>query len=63
MYWATHLSKAHDGTEMLLNLLHEFAFTHLLHWIEVLSLIEKLEVVHPALQLTQQVLVSCLSMT
>lgn len=63
MYWATHLSKAHDSTEILLNLLDEFAFTHLLPWIEVLSLIGKLEVAYPALQLAQQVLVGSLILT
>jgi hypothetical protein len=58
MHWANHLSKSgsHLATE-LLGLLDKFAFTHLLHWIEVLSLIGKLEVAYPAMNLAQNALV------
>lgn len=58
MYWAIHLGKAEDcNTNELLNMLHKFSFKHLLHWIEVLSLIGKLEVAYPAIKLAQGVLV------
>jgi hypothetical protein len=58
MYWATHLSKAGNGNRhKLLLMLDTFAFTHLLHWIEVLSLIGKLEVAYPAMKLALGVLV------
>lgn len=59
IYWAAHLSKSgDDNAEELLKALHKFSFTHMLHWIEVLSLIGKLEVAYPALKLAQQILVS-----
>lgn len=61
MYWAVHLSKAGDiKSEELIKSLHEFAFTHLLHWIEVLSLIGKLEIAYFSLNNAKQVLVSSL---
>lgn len=59
IYWAAHLSKSGNSiTEDLLKSLDTFAFTHLLHWIEVLSLIGKLEMAHTAIKDAQQVLVS-----
>lgn len=59
IHWATHLSKAGDDQiDELHSHLQEFAFKHLLHWIEVLSFVGKLDVVHSAIALTQQVLVS-----
>jgi hypothetical protein len=58
MYWATHLSQAGDSnSHQLQKMLDTFAFTHLLHWIEVLSLIGKLEVAYPAMKLAQTFLV------
>lgn len=46
--WATHLHGAVEN-EQLLVLLDRFAFTHLLHWLEVLSLIGRLHVAHSVL--------------
>jgi hypothetical protein len=62
MHWATHLSKAGDSNtnEFLLEMLGNFAYQHLLHWIEVLSLIGKLEMADPAMKLAQDVLVRVL---
>ena len=48
LYWATHLYSA-DKDDKLLTLLEEFSFTHLLHWLEVLSLIGRLEAGYIAL--------------
>lgn len=57
-YWATHLSKATDtNANELVKMLDDFAFTHLLQWIEVLSLIGNLEVAYPTIQLVQKFLV------
>jgi hypothetical protein len=59
MYWATHLSKAGDkGKEDLIKQLHTFTFTHLLHWMELLSLVGKLDVANPALIFAQRYVVS-----
>lgn len=49
LYWATHLSKAKIGNDKLHLQLEEFACVHLLHWLEVLSLMGKLDVAYPAL--------------
>jgi hypothetical protein len=59
LHWANHCSKSgrQQATE-LLRLLEKFAFTHMLHWIEVLSLIGKLNIAYPVMKLAQNVLVS-----
>ena len=49
LHWATHLFRA-EKDDNLSALLERFSFTHLLHWLEVLSLIGRLEVVHIALE-------------
>ena len=43
LHWATHLLNA-DQAHNLSTLLENFCFTHLLHWLEVLSLIGRPEV-------------------
>ena len=48
LHWATHLYSA-EKDEDLCALLEKFSFTHLLHWLEVLSLIGHLEVAYTAL--------------
>ena len=48
LHWATHLFGA-DKDDKLPALLEKFSFTHLLHWLEVLSLIGRLEVGYKAL--------------
>ena len=48
LYWATHLFNA-EMDDNLSALLKRFSFTHLLHWLEVLSLIGRLEVGYIAL--------------
>ena len=48
LHWATHLCSAENGDD-LFPLLEKFSFTHLLHWLEVLSLIGRLEVASTAL--------------
>lgn len=59
IYWAAHLSKAGDKkTTQLLENFHNFAFKHLLHWIELLSFVGKLDVAYPAMKLAQHALVS-----
>ena len=42
LHWATHLFNAEKDDD-LSALLERFSFTHLLHWLEVLSLIGHLE--------------------
>jgi hypothetical protein len=41
-HWMSHLSKASFGDEALAEVLLAFCKNHLLHWLEVLSLIQKL---------------------
>ena len=48
LHWATHLCSA-EKDDNLSVLLERFCFTHLLHWLEVLSLIGRLEVGYIAL--------------
>ena len=48
LHWATHLFSAEKNDNLLL-LLKQFSFTHLLLWLEVLSLIGRLEVANTAL--------------
>ena len=48
LHWATHLFNAEKDDD-LSALLERFSFTHLLHWLEVLSLIGRLEIGHIAL--------------
>lgn len=58
-YWATHLKKSGENNkETLVKLLKTFAFTHLLHWLEILSLLGKLDVAHPSLVMGQEYMVS-----
>jgi hypothetical protein len=59
LHWATHLSKAEDESKsILLDELKTFAFKHLLHWMEVLSLSGNMDIAHPALLLAQNYVVS-----
>ena len=48
LHWATHLFNAEKDNNLFV-LLEKFSFTHLLHWLEVLSLIGRLEVGYIAL--------------
>ena len=48
LHWAMHLCSTDNGNN-LFPLLEKFSFTHLLHWLEVLSLIGHLEAVNKAL--------------
>ena len=48
LHWAAHLFSAEKDGDISA-LLERFSFTHLLHWLEVLSLIRHLEVGHMAL--------------
>ena len=48
LHWATHLCSAEKDDD-LFPLLKQFSFTHLLHWLEVLSHIGRLEVANIAL--------------
>ena len=48
LHWVTHLCNAERG-DNLSTLLETFSFTHLLQWVEVLSLIGRLEVAYTAL--------------
>ena len=57
-YWAAHLSEASQGSDHLLRLLDTFAFDHLLHWLEVLSWIGRLDVAYPSLEHAQRFVVS-----
>jgi hypothetical protein len=57
-YWATHLSKVDLDDIELRPLLHNFAFKDILHWVEVLSLIGRLDIAYPALEHARRFLVS-----
>ena len=50
IYWAEHLSEADPEDDELLQQVQKFAFNHILNWLEVLSLIKRLDVAHPALE-------------
>lgn len=57
-YWATHLHKAGENkNKELVKLLGTFAFIHLLHWLEVLSLLGKLNIGYSALIIAQEYMV------
>lgn len=58
LYWADHLSNAGVDCDELLPLVEHFMFSHLLHWLEVLSLIGRLDVAYPALEHARQFVVS-----
>jgi hypothetical protein len=53
LYWADHLSHAGVDNNELLQRVEDFILNHLLHWLEVLSLIRRLDVVHPAIERTK----------
>ena len=53
IYWAEHLSQADTENDELLHHVDNFAFNHILNWLEVLSLIKHLDVAHPALEYTK----------
>ena len=57
LHWATHLCSAEKDSD-LFALLEKFSFTHLLHWLEVLSLIGHLEVAYTALDHSKKFAVS-----
>ena len=48
LHWATHLFNTEKDNDLFV-LLEKFAFTHLLRWLEVLSLIGRLEVAYTVL--------------
>ena len=48
LHWVTHLCSAEKDNDLFF-LLKKFSFTHLLHWLEVLSHIGRLEVANTAL--------------
>lgn len=54
IYWAEHLSQADTENNELLQQVANFAFNHILNWLEVLSLINRLDVAHPALEHTKR---------
>jgi hypothetical protein len=50
IYWAEHLSHAETENNELIQQVENFALNHILNWLEVLSLIGRLDVAHPALE-------------
>ena len=56
LHWATHLFNT-EKDDNLSTLLERFSFTHLLHWLEVLSLIGHLEVGYVALDYAKRFMV------
>ncbi|KIL58540.1 hypothetical protein M378DRAFT_86348, partial [Amanita muscaria Koide BX008] len=48
-YWVNHLEVANMEDEALMNGLERFAYEHMLYWLEVLSLIGKLDSAHRAI--------------
>ena len=57
LHWATHLFNTEKDGD-LSALLERFSFTHLLHWLEVLSLIGRLEAGYIALDYAKRFTVS-----
>ncbi|KAF8343564.1 hypothetical protein F5887DRAFT_886532 [Amanita rubescens] len=53
-YWAVHLANSNTVDEPLLLQLRYFVYTHLLHWLEALSLIGKLDVAYRSLEHIRQ---------
>ncbi|KIL62753.1 hypothetical protein M378DRAFT_108146, partial [Amanita muscaria Koide BX008] len=50
VYWGNHLGVANVEDADLLKELAEFIYHHMMHWFEVLSLIEKLDMAHRAIR-------------
>ncbi|KIL55054.1 hypothetical protein M378DRAFT_658439 [Amanita muscaria Koide BX008] len=57
-YWVNHLEVANLKDEALMNGLESFAYEHMLHWLEVLSLIGKMGLAHRAIGVVQKLLMS-----
>jgi hypothetical protein len=49
-FWASHLSKVKNIDSKILALLEEFSKSHLMHWLEALAWIKKLDMAHTALR-------------
>lgn len=58
-HWATHLSIVSNLDSEAEQLLEYFARNHLLSWLEVLSIIERVETAYSSLDKMSQLLVSC----
>lgn len=57
-YWGMHLRNCGEYAAGLLGEVEEFVFEHLLHWLEVLSLIGRVEMAYPALEAATDAAVS-----
>ncbi|KIL54672.1 hypothetical protein M378DRAFT_49252, partial [Amanita muscaria Koide BX008] len=53
-YWVNHLEVANMEDEALMNGLERFAYEHMLYWLEVLSLIGKLDSAHRAISMVMK---------
>ena len=61
VYWANHIEVANVGDTDLVNGLVKFVNEYRLHWLEVLSLIGKLDSAHLAIRMVLKLLVQLLS--
>ncbi|KAM6503402.1 WD40-repeat-containing domain protein [Amanita muscaria] len=61
VYWANHLEAANIEDVDLMNRLEKFADEHMLYWLEVLSLIGKLDLAHHAIRIVLRLLKSTAS--
>lgn len=53
-YWAVHLANSNTVDKELFSQLRDFVYTHLLHWLEALSLIGKLDIAYRSLEHVRQ---------
>ena len=59
IHWATHLADAAMVDDEVEQLLEDFALNHFLAWLEVLSIVERVEIAYPSLDGICKLLVSC----
>ncbi|KIL56352.1 hypothetical protein M378DRAFT_1038447, partial [Amanita muscaria Koide BX008] len=57
-YWINHFEVANMEDEALMNRLERFAYEHMLYWLEVLSLIGKLDSAHRAISMVLKLIKS-----
>ena len=58
IYWANHIKGAHADDVDLMKEVEQFAIKHLVHWLESLSWVGKLELAHRALRVILDVMVT-----
>ncbi|KAG6835593.1 hypothetical protein H0H93_016700 [Arthromyces matolae] len=54
LHWATHVLKSQSEDLLVAKAVEDFAYSHFLHWLEYLSLIDSLETAIPCIKRAQQ---------